>query len=90
MGGEPPCCPLCGVQNALPEKGEAGPPIALALHELEAMELAFGAAVVPLQGEPGFNGLQISLEPTGKAGHFRDALRCDCHTMSNFKVWKSI
>jgi hypothetical protein len=72
MGGEPPCCPLCCVQDALPEEGKAGAAIALALHEREAMDLAFGDAVAPLEGEPGLNGLQISLEPTGESDHCRD------------------
>jgi hypothetical protein len=32
-------------QDALPQPCETGPPIALALHELEAMDLAFGYTV---------------------------------------------
>jgi hypothetical protein len=57
----------------LSEKGKAGPPIALALHELQAVDLAFGDPVAPLEGESGLNGMKIILEPTGEAGHFRDA-----------------
>jgi hypothetical protein len=34
------------VQDTLSEKGKAGSPIALALHELQAVDLAFGDPVV--------------------------------------------
>jgi hypothetical protein len=61
------------VHDALPAEGKAGSAIALALHELEAMALAFGDAVAPLEGESGLNGWQIHREHTGEAGHFRDA-----------------
>jgi hypothetical protein len=33
------------MQEALSEEGKAGPSIALALHELQAVDLAFGNAV---------------------------------------------
>jgi hypothetical protein len=41
------------VQDALAEEREAGPAIALTLDELQAMDLAFGDAVAPREGEPG-------------------------------------
>ena len=40
------------LKHTLPEEGEAGSPIALAFHELQAMDLAFGDAVAPLEREP--------------------------------------
>lgn len=43
------------------------PSIALALHEFQAVDLAFGNAVVPLKGEPRGNGAQVVLQPLGKA-----------------------
>jgi hypothetical protein len=49
------------VQEALPEQGEAGPPLALALHQLQAMNLAFSHAVALLQGESGSDGDQVIL-----------------------------
>jgi hypothetical protein len=36
------------------------------------MDLAFGDAVAPLEGEPSLNGTKIILEPTGEAGQFHD------------------
>src|SRR5919108_3410244 len=59
---------LCRLQDTLPQQREARPPIALALHELEAMELALGDAVTPLQGQPRGDGDQVILEPAREAG----------------------
>ena len=39
---------LGGLQDALPEERESSPPIALALHQFQAMDVAFGDAVAPL------------------------------------------
>jgi hypothetical protein len=39
---------LGGLQDALPEERETSPPIALALHQFQAMDVAFGDTVAPL------------------------------------------
>ena len=36
------------------------------------MDLAFRHAVAPFQREPGLNGDQISMQPTGEAGQLPD------------------
>ena len=36
---------LGGLQDALPEDRESSPPIALALHQFQAMDVAFGDAI---------------------------------------------
>jgi hypothetical protein len=41
---------------------------ALALHQFQAVDLAFGDAVAPLQAKPGFDRAQIVLQPTCEAG----------------------
>jgi hypothetical protein len=68
----PDAC-LGRLEDTLPEEGEAGPPITLALHELEAMDMACRDPVAPLQGVPGLDGGQIVLQPTGETAQLRDA-----------------
>ena len=51
----------------MPEERETGPAIALALHQLQAMDLAFGDAVAPLEREPGFDGGQVIPQPSREA-----------------------
>jgi hypothetical protein len=70
--GAPGAC-LCHLEDTLPYEGEPGSPIALALHELQAMDLAFGHAVAPLAGEPGGDRSQVLLQSTGKPGELIDA-----------------
>jgi hypothetical protein len=60
------------VQHALPEEGNAGPPIALTLEALQPMDLAFGDAVVPRQREPSLHGGQVVLQPTREPSHLLD------------------
>ena len=55
------------LQDPLAEEGKTGPPIALALHELQAVDLAFGDAVVPLEGEPRGDGAQVILQAPREA-----------------------
>jgi hypothetical protein len=43
---------LRGLQEALPQERHAGPSIAVALEELQAVDVAFRDAVAPGQGEP--------------------------------------
>jgi hypothetical protein len=64
---------LGGLQDALPEEGEAGPAIALALEPLQPGDLPLHGAVAPVQGEPGGDRGQVLLPPTGKAGQRVDA-----------------
>jgi hypothetical protein len=56
--------PLGRLQDPLAEEREAVPSIALALHEFQAVDLAFGDAVVPLdEGEPRSDDAQVVLQP---------------------------
>ena len=56
-------------QDALPLEREAGPPIALTLHELQAMDLAFGHAVAGLQLRNGKAVVLLSQGIPEPAGH---------------------
>jgi hypothetical protein len=60
------------LQEALPQERKAGPPIALALHELQAMDLALGNAIAPLEGEPGGDRRQVLLQPRREPGELLD------------------
>src|SRR5262245_63450502 len=70
--GDPRLPTLGHLPDALPEACHAGPPSALALQEFQPMDLAFGDAVAPLEGEPRDDGPQVVLEPTGEASQCRD------------------
>lgn len=52
------------LQDALPEECHAGPSLALALQEYQPMDLAFGDAVAPREGEPRDDGHQMM--PSGR------------------------
>jgi hypothetical protein len=56
------------------------PPIALALHEREAMDLARGDAVVPREGEPGFDGGQVVLQAPREA---RQCIKATVHRLGH-------
>ena len=58
---------LGGLQDALPQKSEASPAIALALQELQPGDLPFHGALTPRQREPGGDGGQVLLEPPCEA-----------------------
>jgi hypothetical protein len=68
-GGAPDAC-LGRLEDTLPEEGEAGPPITLALHELEAMDMACRDPVAPLQGVPGLEAVRSSCSPRAKRPNF--------------------
>ena len=61
------------LQDALPEECHAGPSIALALQEFQPMDLAFGDAVAPLEGEPRDDGPQVVLQAPREASERIDA-----------------
>jgi hypothetical protein len=83
MAGDPRLPTRGHLPDALPEECPAGPSIALALQEFQPLDLAFGDAVAPLEGEPRDDGPQVVLQaprerrhrwrPSGRAGA---ALRC--------------
>jgi hypothetical protein len=56
-------CSEGNLQDTLPEERKTGPAIGLALHQFQAMDLAFSDAVTPFQGEPGGDGRQILSVP---------------------------
>ena len=58
--------------DTLREEREASSPIALTLHQFQAMNVAFGDAVAPRQAEPSLDGGQIILQPPGETGQFWD------------------
>ena len=64
--GAPDAC-LGRLEDTLPEECDAGPPVTLALHELEAMDMSFRDPVAPFQGESGFNRDEVLLQPTREA-----------------------
>jgi hypothetical protein len=49
------------VQDALAQQGKPRSAIALAFHELEAMDLPFRRAIAPREGEPGGDRSQVLL-----------------------------
>jgi hypothetical protein len=64
---------LGGLQDALPEEGEAGPAIALALKPLQTGDLPFHGAVAPGQGEARSDCGQVILQSSGEASQLVDA-----------------
>jgi hypothetical protein len=60
------------LQDALPYEREARPAIALALHQLQAMDVTFRDDIAPFQREPCGDGAQVVLQPLREAGECLD------------------
>ena len=59
---------LGGLQHTLPQEPDVCPSIALALEQLQAIDVALDRPIAPRQGEPRCDCREILLQALGKAG----------------------
>src|SRR5438128_12520670 len=66
--GSLPPLRLGGLHHTLPQELDVCPSIALALEQLQAVDMALDGTVAPGQGEPRCDRREILLQTLGKAG----------------------